>query len=208
MKPDSLNKNNGVKMTQLNTEGLKLLFTEARTHNGWKNQKVEAFLLEEIYNLAKMAPTSANCSPMRLVFVKTKEGKEKLKSCLMEGNIEKTMTAPVTVIIGYDLKFYEELPKLFPHMECKSWFEGNENFSLETAFRNSSLQGAYFMLAARAMGLDCGAMSGFDAQKVDELFFKGTKVKSNFLCNLGYGDASKLYPRSPRLSFDECCKIA
>ena len=192
----------------LNDEGLNLLFREARTHNGWQNKPVDDALLQRVYDLAKWGPTSANMCPMRVVFVKSKAAKEKLKPFLDAGNVDKTMLAPATAIIGMDIHFYEALPKLFPHADAKAWFKDLPESVLEVvALRNSSLQGAYFMLAARSQGLDCGPMSGFNNAKEDEAFFAGTKVKSNFLCNLGYGDASKLYPRSPRLSFDEACKV-
>jgi 3-hydroxypropanoate dehydrogenase len=155
-----------------------------------------------------MGPTSANMSPMRIVFVKSREAKERLKPALSEGNVNKTMAAPVTAIIGMDVHFHEKLPKLFPHTDAKAWFKDLPEKALEyLALRNSSLQGAYFILAARALGLDCGPMSGFDNTKVDETFFAGTTVKSNFLCNLGYGDATKLHSRSPRLDFDEACQV-
>jgi len=154
-----------------------------------------------------MGPTSSNCLPLRVVFVTSKSAKEKLKSCLAAGNVEKTMSAPVTAIFGMDMEFYEKLPVLFPHTDARSWFVGNGTLIADTAFRNSSLQAAYFILAARAAGLDCGPMSGFDNGKVDAAFFLGTSVKSNFICNLGYGDASKLYPRGPRLGFDEACRV-
>ncbi len=192
----------------VNTEGLDLLFRSARTHNGWLNQPVEDALLQQVYDLAKMGPTSANMCPMRIVFVKSPAAKEKLKGCLDTGNVDKTMAAPVVAIIGMDIHFYEKLPQLFPHVDAKAWFKGRAENDLEyIALRNGSLQGAYFMLAARALGLDCGPMSGFNNKKVDELFFAGTTVKSNFLCNLGHGDSSKLYPRSPRLAFEEACRI-
>jgi 3-hydroxypropanoate dehydrogenase len=169
---------------------------------------VEDALLQKVYDLAKMGPTSANMCPMRLVFVRSQGAKEKLKPCLDAGNVEKTMAAPVTAIIGMDIHFFEELPKLFPHADAKAWFKDlPENILEVVALRNSSLQGAYFMLAARSLGLDCGPMSGFNNAKVDEAFFQGTKAKSNFLCNLGHGDVSKLYPRNPRLTFDEACKV-
>ena len=184
-----------------------LLFHKARTHNVWLNKPVDDGLLQEVYDLAKMGPTSANMCPMRVVFVKSKDAKERLKPWLDAGNVDKTMAAPVTAIIGMDVHFFDQLPKLFPHADAKSWFDKlPENVLDVIALRNSSLQGAYLMLAARSLGIDCGPMSGFNNQKVDELFFAGTHVKSNFLCNLGYGDASKLYPRSPRLSFSEACK--
>ncbi len=191
----------------LNDAGLDLLFREARTHNGWTDKEVSDVLLQAVFDLAKMGPTSANCSPQRIVYVKTQAGKEKLKPALMAGNVEKTMAAPVTAILGYDLEFYEQLPKLFPHTDARSWFLGNDDLIEATAFRNGSLQGAYFILAARALGLDCGPMSGFDNAMVDQAFFPDGKVKSNFICSLGYGDPSKLFPRSPRFDFDEVCKI-
>jgi len=189
-------------------EGLDLLFRAARTHNVWLDQPVDDALLRQVYDLAKLGPTSANMCPMRVVFVKSKAGKEKLKPALDPGNVDKTMRAPVTAVIGMDIHFYEKLPTLFPHADAKAWFKDLPESLLEyIALRNSSLQGAYFMLAARALGLDCGPMSGFNNQKVDEAFFAGTTVKSNFLCNLGHGDASRLYPRSPRLSFEEACEV-
>ncbi|MGF6960340.1 malonic semialdehyde reductase [Paraburkholderia youngii] len=154
-----------------------------------------------------LGPTSANSSPGRFVFVRTPEGKEKLRPALSAGNLEKTMAAPVTVIVAMDMAFYEQLPKLFPHADARSWFVGNERLIADTAFRNSTLQGGYLILAARALGLDTGPMSGFDQAKVDEAFFAGTTVKSNFLINLGYGDPSRLFPRSPRFSFDEAARI-
>ncbi len=184
-----------------------LLFNNARTHNAWLPKKIPDELLKNLFNLTKMAPTSANCSPMRLIFVKSSDGKEKLKPALSKGNLDKTMTAPVTAIIAYDLDFYEYLPKLFPHDDAKSWFEGREQHIKNTAILNGSLQGAYLMLAARALGLDCGPMSGFNKKKVDEVFFSGTNIKSNFLVNLGYGDDAGLFPRSPRFDFDEVCSI-
>jgi len=192
----------------LNDAGLDLLFREARTHNGWTDEEVSDVLLQAVFDLAKMGPTSANCSPLRIVYVKTQAAKEKLKPALIEGNVVKTMAAPVTAVLGYDLEFYEQLPKLFPHTDARSWFLGNDDLIETTAFRNGSLQGAYFILAARALGLDCGPMSGFDNAMVDQAFFPDGKVKSNFICSLGYGDPSKLFPRSPRFDFDEVCKIA
>ena len=194
-------------MPTADDKSLDVIFRNARTHSAWLDKPVDEKLLEDAFRLAVMGPTSANCLPMRIVFVKSKEAKEKLKSCLAEGNVEKTMAAPVVAIIGHDMEFYEKLPKTFPHTDARSWFVGNEELIKTTAFRNGSLQGAYFMLAARSVGLDCGPMSGFDNTKVDAAFFAGTKVKSNFLCNLGYGDASKLHPRSPRLDFTDVCKI-
>jgi 3-hydroxypropanoate dehydrogenase len=193
----------------LTDEGLDLIFREARTHNYWLDTPVDDDLLRRVYDLARMGPTSANMSPLRVVFVKSKAAKEKLKPALDAGNVDKTMAAPVTAILGMDIHFYEKLPQLFPHADARSWFKDKPEAALEViALRNSSLQGAYFMLAARSLGLDCGPMSGFDNQKVDEAFFAGTTVKSNFLCNLGHGDRARLYPRSPRLSFEEACAIA
>jgi 3-hydroxypropanoate dehydrogenase len=196
-------------MSKVSDEALDLIYREARTHNVWLDKPVDDALLRQVYDLAKMGPTSANMCPMRIVFVKSKQAKEKLKPALDQGNVDKTMKAPVTAIIAMDVHFFEQLPKLFPHADAKAWFKDLPEPVLEyIALRNSSLQGAYFMLAARSLGLDCGPQSGFNNAKVDEAFFAGTTVKSNFLCNLGYGDATKLFPRSPRLSFEEACKIA
>ena len=183
------------------------LFREARTHNAWLDKDVPDALLHELVDLMKLGPTSANCSPARLIFVKSRAAKERLEPLLSEGNRDKTMKAPVCAIIGYDLDFYLHLPKLFPHANAKSWFEGNDKKIAETAFRNGTLQGAYLIMAARALGLDCGPMSGFDNDGVDREFFAGTHTKSNFLCSLGYGDASVLFPRSPRFAFDEMSRI-
>ena len=190
----------------ISQHSLDVLFLEARTHSSWLDKPVSDEHLQSIYNLMRMAPTSANCSPARIIFVKSHEAKEKLRAALAPGNIEKTMSAPVTAIIGYDLEFYEKLPKLFPHTDARSWFTGDEGLIQSTAFRNSSLQGAYFMLAARAVGLDCGPMSGFDGDMVDRDFFAGTRIRSNFLCNIGYGNKADLHPRSPRLDFEEVCR--
>jgi 3-hydroxypropanoate dehydrogenase len=188
--------------------GLDLIFRKARTHIAWLDKPVDDALLRRVYDLARLGPTSANMCPMRIVFVRSREAKERLKPALDAGNVDKTMKAPVTAIIGMDVHFYEKLPQLYPHADAKAWFKDlPENVLEYIALRNSSLQGAYFILAARALGLDCGPMSGFDNAKVDAAFFAGTTVKSNFLCNLGHGDASKLHPRSPRLSFDEACKV-
>lgn len=183
------------------------LFRDARTHNGWQDKPVSDAQLRALYDLWKMGPTSANCSPARVVFVKSVEAKEKLKPALSEGNRDKTMVAPVVAIIGSDMEFYEKLPKLFPHADARSWFVGKQQHIETTAFRNASLQGAYLILAARALGIDTGPMSGFDNAKVDAEFFAGTQVKTNFICSLGYGNAEKLFPRSPRLPFDEACRI-
>jgi 3-hydroxypropanoate dehydrogenase len=197
----------------LNESGRDLLFRSARTHNGWLDRPVSDEALRELYDLMKWGPTSANTSPARLVFLRSKEAKERLRPFLMEANVEKTMSAPVTAIVAYDLKFYEKLPHLFPHNpHIKNYFAGIPELVDSTAQRNSALQGAYFMLAARAVGLDCGPMQGFDSAKVDAEFFDGAlfeggHIKSNFLCNLGYGDHSKVFPRSPRLRFDEACVV-
>jgi len=192
----------------LDRTALDQLFRTARTHNAWQAKDVPDTLLHQLYELLKWAPTSANCSPARFVFVKSPEAKAKLKAALAPGNVEKTMTAPVTVIVGQDLAFPDTLPQLFPHADARSWFAGNDALIESTAFRNASLQGAYLILAARALGLDTGAMSGFDAARVDADFFAGTHVRSNFLINLGYGDPAGLFPRSPRLAFDEAARIA
>jgi 3-hydroxypropanoate dehydrogenase len=193
--------------TTLDDRALDQLFREARTQNKWQDRPVPDATLEEVYNLLKWAPTSANSSPARFVFIRTPEGRAKLKQALSPGNVEKTMTAPVTVIVAHDVEFYEKLPFLFPHADARSWFAGNPAFAETSAFRNGTLQGAYLMMAARSVGLDAGAMSGFDNAKVDELFLAGTTWKSNFLVNLGYGDPAGLFPRSPRLSFDEACRF-
>ena len=184
-----------------------LLFDNARTHNGFQPEPISEVTLHQLYELLKWGPTSANCSPARFVFVTTPEGKAKLLAGMSAGNQEKTKEAPVTVIIGMDMAFYEKLPQLFPHADAKAWFVGNQPMIDATAFRNSSLQGGYLILAARALGLDCGPMSGFDAGKVDAAFWAGTTVKTNFIVNLGHGDVSKLFSRSPRLSFDEACQV-
>ena len=188
-------------------EALEIIFTKARTHNGWLSEPVDDKLLKQIYDLMKWGPTSANTCPARIVFVKSKEAKDKLLPCMAPGNVEKTKTAPVNVIIAQDMEFYEKLPKLFPHAPARSWFAGNQPFIESTASQSSTLQGAYFMIAARSLGLDCGPMGGFDNAKVDEAFFKGTSWKSNFICNIGHGDPNKLLLRSPRLDFNEACKI-
>jgi 3-hydroxypropanoate dehydrogenase len=183
------------------------LFTEARSYNGWVKEDVRDSQLKEIYDLLKWGPTSANSCPARFVFLHSSGAKEKLLPCMDAGNVEKTKAAPIVTIIAQDNKFYEKLPQLFPHANAKSWFEGNEKLIEETAFRNSTLQGAYFLMATRLWGLDCGPMSGFDKAKVDEIFLKGTSWRSNFICAIGYGDSSTLFPRSPRLEFEEACKI-
>jgi len=193
----------------LSEAALDQLFREARTFNAWLPKDVSDEQLHQLYDLTKFAPTSANASPMRVVFVKSKEAKAKLGQFLSEANRSKTMEAPVTAIIGSDQTFYEKLPKLFPHADARSWFVGNQAMIEATAFRNSSLQGAYLLMAARSLGLDCGPMSGYDQAGVDAAFFAGTPIKSNFLINIGYGDASRnMFPRSPRLTFDEACMIS
>ncbi len=191
----------------LDTAAQHLLFNDARTQNAWLPTPVAPATLHALYDLMKYGPTSVNCSPMRVIFITTAEGRARLKPHLAEGNVEKTMSAPVTAIIAHDLEFWKHLPKLFPHTDARPWFEGKEDHTFTTAFRNGTLQGGYFILAARAVGLDCGPMSGFNNDGVDAEFFAGTRVKSNFLCNLGHGDASKVFPRSPRFEFGEICSI-
>ena len=186
---------------------LKQLFIDARTHNVWQPKPVSDEQLQQIYELYKFAPTSVNSNPAHILFVKSPAEKERLVACVNPSNVDKTRSAPVTAIIGMDLDFYEQLPKLFPHVDAKSWFIGKDDYIQSTAFRNSSLQGAYLILAVRALGLDCGAMSGFDADKVNAEFFPDGRLKANFLLNIGYGDASSLMPRHPRPSFDEACRI-
>jgi 3-hydroxypropanoate dehydrogenase len=194
-------------MKPLNQEAIAQLFTEARTHHAWLPKDVSDETLKQLYDVTKWGPTSVNAGPMRVLFVKSKPEKEKLLPALMGSNVGQVQEAPVTAIIAFDEKFYDQLPKLFPAFDARSMFANDKVMSEVTAFRNSSLQGAYLMLAARALGLDVGPMSGFDNAKVDEAFFSGTSWKSNFICTLGYGDASKLYPRGPRLEFNEACKI-
>jgi 3-hydroxypropanoate dehydrogenase len=191
----------------LDAATLDQLFRTARTHNDWLAKPVSDALLKELHDLMKWGPTSANCWPLRVVYVKTPEAKARLLPLMMEGNRAKAEAAPVTAILGMDMAFYEQLPKLFPHTDAKSWFVGNDALIEATAFRNSSLQGAYFMLAARALGLDCGPMSGFDTDKVNAAFFTGTKIKANFICSLGYGNPAALFPRSPRPEFADVCTI-
>jgi 3-hydroxypropanoate dehydrogenase len=195
----------------LDDAALDTLLRSARTHNAWRKKPVSVALLQAIWELAKMGPTSANCSPMRVVFVTSPEAKARLVPMLLESNRAKTLQAPVTAIIGYDLEFYDKLPRLFPHTDARAWFVGKPAVIETTAFRNGTLQGAYLIMAARALGLDCGPMSGFDNQTVDAAFFPaeafGSTVKSNFLCNLGYGDPAALLARHPRLDFDEACKL-
>ena len=188
-------------------EALDALFLEARTHTAWQPRPVVEGLLREAYELARMGPTSANGSPARFVFLTSQAAKERLVPALMPGNVDKTRSAPVTVIIAQDMEFYEQLPKLSPAFDAKSWFVGNPGLVADTAARNSSLQGAYFIIAARAVGLDCGPMSGFDPDKVNAEFFPDGKWRANFLCNLGFGDAEKVFPRAPRLEFEEACRV-
>jgi len=192
---------------KVSDECLNQLFLEARTHWAWRPEPVPIELLKEAYNLARFGPTSANSSPARFVFLTTPQAKERLRPALSAGNLEKTMTAPVTVIVAWDTEFHEKLPQLFPARDMRSIFAGNAALLHETAFRNGTLQGAYFIMAARGLGLDCGPMSGFDQQKVNAEFFPDGKWKANFLCNIGYGDPTKLFPRNPRLSFDEACRV-
>ncbi len=186
----------------LSAEALDQLFRSARSYNGYRDQPVTADQREAIWDLMKMGPTSANCLPARLVWCASDEAKEKLAACAMESNAEKIRSAPVSVIIGMDMEFYEQLPDLFPHADARSWFVGNVPLADATAFRNSSLQGAYFIMAARAIGLDTGPMSGFNPQAVEEAFFGGTKVKANFISTVGYGDPATIFSRSPRPGFD------
>lgn len=186
---------------------LQLLFTEARTHYGWKDREVSDEALRALYEIAKMGPTSMNQQPMRVIFIRSEAAKDRLEPALFEGNRPKMRSAPVTAIIAYDLNFWEELPKVFPpNPQAQDIFKNNSTAAQVNAFRNGSLQGAYFMLAARAVGLDIGGMSGFDNAKLDEEFFHGTSLKSNFLVNLGYADTSKIFRRLPRLSFDQVCE--
>lgn len=195
---------------KIDQAALDLLFLEARSQNGWASDqpKITDEMLERLYDVVKWGPTSANCSPARFVFVRSEEGKERMRPALSSGNTEKATTAPVTVIVAYDSEFHEKLPQLFPHSpDAKNWFTTSEQLAYETAFRNGTLQGAYLILAARAMGLDCGPMSGFDNAKMDEIFFKGTSWRSNFLISLGKGDPSKLFGRHPKLAFEEACQI-
>lgn len=196
--------------TPLNDQVLDQLFRQARTHTAWLPKPVDDDMLQQLYDLAKWGPTSANMSPMRLVFVKSKEAKERLKPSLLAGNVDKTMAAPVTVIVAADSRFYEHLPRQFPQMpQFADFFKGPQNaeFAQTNALRNSSLQGGYLILAARSLGLDAGPMSGFDNARVDAAFFPDGRYRSNFLLNLGYGDSSKLYPRNPRFAFEEACRI-
>ncbi len=186
---------------------LNRLFRDARTHAAWTGAPVTDDDLRRIWDLAKMGPTSGNCSPARVLFVRTAEAKERLRPCLSPGNVEKTMAAPVTAIIGHDTAFFDLLPRLFPHVAARDWFAENPALAEVTAFRNGTLQAGYFILACRAVGLDAGPMSGFANDAVDAEFFAGTTIRSNILVNIGVGDAAMLHPRDPRLSFDEACKV-
>lgn len=192
---------------RLSPPTLAQLFGNARTFSTWQPKNVSDALLRDLVETVKMAPTSANCQPMRIVFVTSANAKERLKAHLSPTNIDKTMSAPVTAIIAYDMTFYEQLPKLFPHADARSWFVGKPDHIAATAFRNGSVQAGYFILAARALGLDCGPMSGFNNATLDGDFLAGTTFKSNILVNLGYGDAAGLFPRAPRPSFDDIAKI-
>ena len=193
--------------TKISNDALDQLFRQARTHSAWLPKRVPIETLREVYELARMGPTSANSSPARFVFLESEAAKARLLPALAPGNVEKTKAAPVTVIVAWDNEFHEKLPQLFPHANMRSYFVGNQPLIDESALRNSSLQGGYFILAARSLGLDCGPMSGFDAAKVNAEFFPDGKWKVNFLCNLGYGDHSKLHPRNPRLEFEEACRV-
>jgi len=194
-------------MNRITDNALAQIFLSARTHNAWQEREVPESTLRELVDIMKMGPTSANCSPARIVFVRSQAGKDRLVPHLMEGNRAKTVAAPVTAIIATDYEFYEHLPKLFPHADARSWFVGDDELIRTTAFRNATLQGAYFIVAARALGLDTGPMSGFDNEAVDKEFFAGTSVRSNFICSLGYGDPAGLFPRSPRFTFEEMASI-
>ena len=198
---------NSTQPAKIANDTLNQLFRQARTHSAWLPRRVPVEVLREVYELARWGPTSANSTPARFVFLESAAAKARLLPALAPGNVEKTKAAPVTVIVAWDTEFYEKLPKLFPHADMRSYFVGKQPLIDETALRNGSLQGGYFILAARALGLDCGPMSGFDAAKVNAEFFPDGKWKANFLCNLGYGDRSKLFPRNPRLEFDEACRI-
>jgi 3-hydroxypropanoate dehydrogenase len=195
-------------MKRLDDAALDQLFRGARTYNAWLPKPVPESTLRALYELMKWGPTSANSSPLRIVFVQSPAAKERLVACMNPGNVDKTRSAPVTAVLAMDMAFYEKLPFLFPHTDARGWFAGKPAAIESTAFRNSSLQGGYFIVAARALGLDCGPMSGFDAARLNAAFFPDGRLKANFVCNLGYGDPASLLPRSPRLAFDEACAIA
>jgi 3-hydroxypropanoate dehydrogenase len=194
-------------MSPLPDEALDRLFREARTFPAFLDKPVTDDMLRRIYDLARMGPTSTNSNPGRFVFLRSASARARLAPALSAGNLDKAMKAPVTAILAYDLEFYEHLGKLFSHVDARSWYVGKRDHIVTTSFRNSTLQGAYFMLAARALGLDCGAMSGFDNAKVDAEFFPDGRLRSNFLVNIGYGDKTRLLPRHPRLAFEEACTI-
>lgn len=194
-------------MPKISQSDLDILFNDARTVFSWTDEKIPQSVLKQLYDLMKMAPTAANCQPARILFVVSQDAKKKLEPCLDPGNVKKTMTAPVTAIIAGDTEFYTHFDKLFPISNARAWYEGKPDLIAETMFRNTALQEAYLIMAARALGLDCGPMSGFNSKMVDEVFFEGTPFKSNLLCNLGYGSRENIYPRLPRFDFDETCKI-
>ena len=192
---------------KLDQNVLDTLFLTARSQNGWSDQTLPEGIIQEIYELTKMGPTTANSCPGRFIFIQSDDAKERLKQCLSPGNVDKSMTAPAVVIFAMDMEFYEKLPQLFPHDDARSWFAGNDKKIEENAFRNSSLQAAYFMIAARSLGLDCGPMSGLDYDKFNQEFFPDGKTKCNFICGIGYGDENKVFDRLPRLTFDEACQV-
>ena len=191
----------------LTEQGFDLLFRQARTAYAWQDRAVPDDLLRQIHDIMRFGPTSANSCPLRIVFVRSPEAKARLKPFLMDDNIEKTMQAPATAIMAHDMQFYDHLPELFPHADARSWFAGNDKVIADTAFRNSSMQAAYFMIVARGFGLGCGPMSGFDEDGVNKEFFPDGRFRVNFLCNLGYADHSNDFPRSPRFEFDQVCEI-
>ncbi len=193
--------------TQADASLIERMFTQARSQNGWLDRPVPNAVLEQIHDLARLAPTSMNCSPLRITYLVNKEAKERLRPALAAGNVDKMMTCPVVAIFATDFAFAERLPFLFPHTDGKGFFECNPHLVEDTAFRNATLQAGYYMLAARALGLDCGPISGFDAKAVDAIFFGETRLRSNFLCGLGHGDPAKLFPRHPRLPFEEACQV-
>lgn len=192
----------------LSQDAIHQLFDNARTHNAWLDKPVDPALLHTLYEHVKFGPTAANCCPLRIVFVTSPAAKERLLACMSPGNVEKTRNAPVTAILAHDTAFHEQLPKLFPHADAKSWYDGNDAKIARDGLTNAWLQAGYFIMAARALGLDCGPMGGFDAAQVNAEFFPDGKWAADIVCNLGYGDVSKLFPRNPRLSFEEACRIA